>query len=186
MEPPKIVLASQSPRRSELLRRLGLEFEIQPATIDESYVGNEMPADHAERLAREKALGAISYLVPVEHTRRARDRIGPDALLVVEQTAVLSEDREHSLEVAGAFAERYLRQANYVNNLRRLGWSDEDLTGRGSARLLDAVIVQGSAEAVVARVREHLDAGADHVCLQPLGHGTEPLEDYRQLAKALL
>jgi septum formation protein len=77
MEPPKIVLASQSPRRSELLGRLGLEFEIRPATIDESYLGHEMPADHAERLAREKAL-AVS-----------RDH--PDALVIGSDTIVVVE-----------------------------------------------------------------------------------------------
>jgi septum formation protein len=77
MEPPKIVLASQSPRRSELLRRLGLEFEIRPAAIDESYLGHEMPADHAERLAREKAL-AVS-------------REYPDALVIGSDTIVVIE-----------------------------------------------------------------------------------------------
>ena len=70
--------------------------------------------------------------------------------------------------------------------LKRLGYADEDLAGGGSDRLIDEVIPHGSAEAIAEAVRGHLDAGADHVCLQPLGHGPAPVEDYRALAALLL
>jgi probable F420-dependent oxidoreductase len=81
-------------------------------------------------------------------------------------TAVLETDRAESRRIARGFAERYLASANYANNLRRLGYSDEDVAGTGSDRVSDAVIAQGDVAAVAARVREHLDAGADHVCVQ--------------------
>ena len=117
-------------------------------------------------LAAERADGAHPYFVPVEHTRFARERLGPDPVLAVEVTAAIDDDRGRARETARAFATRYLALPNYANNLRRLGFSDDDLAGGGSDRLLDAVVVQGDAEAVAARVREHLDAGADHVCVQ--------------------
>ena len=117
-------------------------------------------------LAAARTDGAHPYFVPVEHTAMARERLGPEPLLVVEQTAVLDTDRAGARETARAFAARYLGLPNYANNLRRLGWGDEDLTGGGSDRLLDALIVQGDAGVIAARVRAHLDAGADHVCVQ--------------------
>ncbi len=117
-------------------------------------------------LAAQRADGAHPYFVPVEHTKVARERLGPDPVLAVEMTAVLETDRSRSREVARAFAGRYLASANYANNLLRLGWSDADVAGTGSDRLIDAVVAQGDAAAIAARVREHLDAGADHVCVQ--------------------
>ena len=117
-------------------------------------------------LAAQRADGAHPYFVPVEHTRIARERMGPDPVLAVEMTAVLETDRAESRRIARGFAERYLASVNYANNLRRLGYSDEDVAGVGSDRLIDAVIAQGDAGAIAARVREHLDAGADHVCVQ--------------------
>ena len=117
-------------------------------------------------LAAERTEGAHPYFVPVEHTRMARERMGSDAVLAVEMTAVLDTDRARGLATARGFAARYLTLDNYANNLRRIGWSEEDVANGGSDRLLDAVVVQGSAAAVAARVREHLDAGADHVCVQ--------------------
>ena len=117
-------------------------------------------------LAAERTDGAHPYFVPVEHTRFARDRLGPDPVLAVELTAVLDTDPARARSIARAFAGRYLGLENYANNLRRLGWADEDLAGGGSDRLLDAVVPQGDAAAVAHRVREHLAAGADHVCVQ--------------------
>ena len=117
-------------------------------------------------LAAARTAGAHPYFVPVEHTALARQRLGAEPLLVVEQTAVLDTDDTRSRETARAFAGRYLALENYANNLRRLGWDDGDIAGGGSDRLLDAVVVRGDAAAIVARVREHLDAGADHVCVQ--------------------
>jgi probable F420-dependent oxidoreductase len=117
-------------------------------------------------LAAARTDGAHPYFVPVEHTAMARERLGPNPLLIVEQAAVLDVDLARARETARAFAARYLAHENYANNLRRLGWSEEDVAGAGSDRLLDAVVVQGDVEAIVARVHEHLDAGADHVCVQ--------------------
>jgi probable F420-dependent oxidoreductase len=117
-------------------------------------------------LAAARTDGAHSYFVPVEHTAMARSRLGADAFLAVELTAVLDSDPARARGVAREFAGRYLRLPNYANNLRRLGWSDDDLAGGGSDRLLDAVIVQGDAARIADRMRAHLDAGADHVCVQ--------------------
>jgi probable F420-dependent oxidoreductase len=117
-------------------------------------------------LAAARTDGAHPYFVPVEHTVIARKRLGKEPLLIVEQAAVLDADRARARETARAFAGRYLATENYANNLRRLGWGEEDIAGGGSDRLVDAVVVQGDAGAISARIREHLDAGADHVCVQ--------------------
>ena len=116
-------------------------------------------------LAAERADGAHPYFVPVDHTPVARKQLGPEPALIVEQTAVLTTDRTAGLEIARAFAKNYLALPNYANNLRRLGWSDADIAG-ASDGLVDAVVAIGDADAIVKRVREHLDAGADTVCLQ--------------------
>ena len=138
-------------------------------------------------LAAERADGAHPYFVPVEHTRIARERLGREPVLAVEVTAVLDADPGRARETARAFAGRYLGTVNYANNLRRLGWSDEDIAGGGSDRLLDAVVVQGDAGAVAGRVRAHLDAGADHVCVQVRSKDPADLclEAYAELREAL-
>jgi probable F420-dependent oxidoreductase len=138
-------------------------------------------------LAADRADGAHPYFVPVEHTVEARARLGPEPFLGVEQAAVLTTDREAGLGIARAFAKNYLALPNYANNLLRLGWTDEDVAAGGSERLIDAVIAIGDVEAIVRRVREHLDAGADHVCIQfREERSTDPaLAAYRELAKEL-
>jgi len=138
-------------------------------------------------LAAERTDGAHPYFVPVEHTPEARKHLGPEPFLGVEQAAVLTTDREAGLRIARAFAKNYLELPNYANNLRRLGWSDEDVAGEGSERLIDAVIAVGDVETIVRRVQDHLDAGADHVCLQVREEkSTDPaLGAYRELASAL-
>jgi len=138
-------------------------------------------------LAAARTDGAHPYFVPVKHTVMARERLGKEPLLVVEQTAIFDTDRGRARETARAFAARYLSLDNYANNLRRLGWGDDDIAGGGSDRLLDAVVIQGDAQAIAARVREHLDAGADHVCVQL--RAPDPadlcLAGYEQLSEAL-
>jgi probable F420-dependent oxidoreductase len=138
-------------------------------------------------LAAERGDGAHPYFVPVEHTAFARKHLGPEPCLAVEQTAVLTTDIAEGRRIARAFARHYLAQPNYANNLRRVGWAEADLAGEGSDRLIDAVIAIGDIDAIVARVRAHLDAGADHVCVQFRGErSTDPsLDAYRELAGAL-
>src|SRR5581483_2369894 len=119
-------------------------------------------------LSAERSLGAHSYFVPVEHTRAARAQLGPGPLIAAELTCVLDTDAERARATAADFSARYLGLRNYVHNLERFGFTADDLAGGGSPRLIDAVIAHGSAEDVAAVARAHLDAGADHVCLQPL------------------
>lgn len=139
-------------------------------------------------LAAERADGAHPYFVPVEHTRIARQAIGPETCLAVEQTAVLSTDPDEARRIGRAFAKHYLALPNYANNLRRLGWSDEDIANDGSDRLIDAVVAWGDVDAIAARVRAHLDAGADHVCVQLRSESSaDPaLAAYAELAAALV
>ena len=137
-------------------------------------------------LAAERSLGAHPYFTPVEHTRFARERVGPNALVAPEVAVVVEADVDRGRELAREYAAGYLRLSNYTSNLLRLGFTEEDIAGGGSDRLIDAVIPHGSPEAVAETVQAHFDAGADHVCLQPLGHGPEPLDDYRALARVLL
>jgi probable F420-dependent oxidoreductase len=135
-------------------------------------------------LAAERASGAHPYFVPPEHTARAREALGPDRLLAPEQAVVLETDPSTAREVARSHMATYLGLPNYTNNLRRLGWSEEDLAPPGSDRLVDAIVAWGDEEQVVRRVAEHRAAGADHVCLQVLDPDPRavPLEGWRRLA----
>jgi probable F420-dependent oxidoreductase len=137
-------------------------------------------------LAGERSLGAHTYFVTPAHTRYARDRLGPDAVIAAEVAVVVEPDTDTARGIAREYATGYLARSNYASNLKRLGYADEDLAGGGSDRLIDDVIPHGTAEAIAEGVRVHLDAGADHVCLQPLGHGPHPIDDYRALAESLI
>ena len=139
-------------------------------------------------LAAERADGAHPYFVPVEHTPVARAALGPDPCLAVEFTAVLSTDADEARRIGRAFAKHYLALPNYANNLRRLGWSDEDIANEGSDKLIDAVIAWGDVDAIVTRVKAQLDAGADHVCVQLRAESSaDPaLAGYAELAAGLL
>jgi probable F420-dependent oxidoreductase len=120
------------------------------------------------RLAAEKALGAHSYLVPVEHTRRAREIMGPDALLIPEQKVVLTSDKQEARRRGREAIAWYLDTPNYLDNLRWLGFSDSDFEHGGSDALVDALVVAGDEGAILERVRAHLDAGATQVAVQAL------------------
>jgi probable F420-dependent oxidoreductase len=139
------------------------------------------------RLAAAKALGALTYLVPVEHTRRARKLIGPDALLIAEQKVVLDSDPGAAFARARAAIAWYLDTPNYVDNLRWLGFSDADFERGGSDALVNALVVTGDEEAIRVRVHEHLDAGATQVAIQAL-EDDDPFgrETLRRLAPVLL
>jgi len=137
-------------------------------------------------LARERSAGAHTYFVPVEHTRIARERLGPGALLAPELACVVETDPERARAVARGYAKLYLGLSNYTNNLLDLGYTEADIAEGGSDRLIDAVVPHGSAEEIAEVVRAHLEAGADHVCLQPLGEEGIPRESWTALARALI
>jgi probable F420-dependent oxidoreductase len=139
-------------------------------------------------LAAERADGAHPYFVPVDHTPVARAAVGSETCLAVEMTAVLSTNAAEARGIGRAFAKHYLALPNYANNLRRLGWSDEDIANDGSDRLIDAVIAWGDVDAIVARVKAHLDGGADHVCVQLREESSaDPaVNGYAELASGLL
>jgi probable F420-dependent oxidoreductase len=139
-------------------------------------------------LAAGEADGAHPYLVTAEHTARAREILGPEKVLAPE-LFVLLEDSPSEARAAGRQALAfYLELPNYVDNLRWLGFSDDDLAGGGSDRLIDGLVAWGGVETIRERVREHLEAGADHVCIQPIARGGDELglAQLRALAPALL
>ena len=138
-------------------------------------------------LAAARAAGAHPYFVPAEHTARARAVLGQGPLLAPEVAVVLETDRTKALELARQYAAIYLPLPNYANNLRRFGYGDADIDGGGSDRLIEAVIPWGDAETIATRIREHVQAGADHVCVQVVADFDKfPLAEYRELAPALL
>ncbi|MGA2932919.1 MAG: LLM class F420-dependent oxidoreductase [Acidimicrobiales bacterium] len=138
-------------------------------------------------LAAARAAGAHPYFVPVEHTAHARTILGPGPLLAPEVAVVLETDVARARELARTYAATYLGLPNYTNNLRDFGYGDDDIAGGGSDRLIDAVIPWGDAATIAARIRQHHDAGADHVCIQVIAdYSTFPLAQYRELAGALI
>lgn len=120
------------------------------------------------RLARDRAAGAHPYFVPPEHTSVAREALGPAPLLAPEQAVALERESGPARALARRHMATYLPLASYAANLRRLGWDDEDLSGGGSDRLVDALVAWGGADAIAARIREHRDRGADHVAVRVL------------------
>lgn len=139
-------------------------------------------------LARDRADGAHTYFVPPEHTVDARAVLGPGKLLAPEQAFVLDANPTSARELARRHTTSYLRLPNYTNNLRRYGFTDEDFADGGSDRLVDTIVVWGDADTLLARIKEHRDAGADHVCVQVLNEDRQglPRRQWRDLAPALL
>jgi probable F420-dependent oxidoreductase len=138
-------------------------------------------------LAGARTDGAHSYFVPPEHTTLARDELGPEGLLCVEQAFVLESDPTVAREIARAHTTVYIRLPNYRNNLLRLGFAEEDFADGGTDRLVDAIVAWGSVDDVATRVQAHFDAGADHVCVQALTPGPRqvPEDQWRAVAPAL-
>ena len=120
------------------------------------------------KLSAKRAAGAHPYLTTPEHTAEARKLIGPDAFIAPEHKVVLTADVEKARAVGRKALEIYLNLTNYLNNWKRLGFTDEDVAKPGSDRLVDAVVAYGTVDAIAARLKEHLDAGADHVPVQVL------------------
>ncbi|MET8797076.1 LLM class F420-dependent oxidoreductase [Nocardia sp. NPDC004568] len=130
------------------------------------------------KLAADRTAGALPYLTTPEHTAQAREIVG-DALLVPEQKLVVDTDPDSARATGRTVVEMYLGLRNYTTNLRRLGFTDDDIAAPGSDRLLDALAVHGSADQVATQVRRHIEAGADHLALQVLD------EDYLATLRTL-
>ena len=133
-------------------------------------------------LSYERGLGTHPYFVPPTHTAFARDRLGPGALIAPELAVVLDTDTARARQTARSYAAMYLRLTNYTSNLRRFGYTDADLAGGGSDRLIDTVVPQGSVDDLAAHVQAHLTAGADHVCVQTVGVDGVPERAWTALA----
>ncbi|WP_370333736.1 LLM class F420-dependent oxidoreductase [Mycolicibacterium hippocampi] len=138
-------------------------------------------------LSATRAGGAHPYLSTPDHTRTAREVLGEGPMLLPEQTVMLTDDKEQARTVGTEWLRSYLALPNYANNLLRSGFSEDDVASV-SDRLFNALIAWGDEDAVAARIAEHRDAGADHVCIQVLtADPTEfPREQWRRLAAALL
>lgn len=132
-------------------------------------------------LAAEMAQGAHPYFVPPEHTARAREILGAGPILAPEQKVLLETNATKAREVARAAMKIYAGLPNYQNNLRWLGYGDADFADGCSDRLVDAIVAWGDEKAIAARVQAHLDAGADHVCIQPLRADGQPGPDWNIL-----
>ncbi|MFI5609111.1 TIGR03620 family F420-dependent LLM class oxidoreductase [Amycolatopsis sp. NPDC051903] len=140
--------------------------------------------DRSLELAGTRTRGAHPYLVAPAHTAHARAVLGAGPLLAPEHKVVVAEDRVAARAIGRPFVHRpYLGLRNYVNNLRRLGFTEADVSGEGSDRLIDALVLHGAPAAVRAGLDEHFTAGADHVGVHVLG--PDPLTGYRRLAEVL-
>ena len=139
-------------------------------------------------LAAARTAGVHPYLVTPDHTFSAREAVGPNALVATEQGVILETDPDRARAIARTNLVRYFDLPNYTNNWRRLGFGDDDIANGGSDRLIDALVVWGDEAAIEARVQEHRDAGASHICIQVLtdSPGSLPLEQWRVLAPVLL
>jgi probable F420-dependent oxidoreductase len=162
----------------------GLDAADTPPPVDERCLAALGPK--MLDLAGERSAGTHPYFVPVEHTKVARDRLGPGKLVAPELACVVETDTDRARAVARKYAELYLGLSNYTQNLLQLGFTDADIADGGSDRLIDAVIPHGSAGEIAEVVHAHLDAGADHVCLQPLGEEGIPRRSWTALAQALI
>lgn len=162
-----------------------LDAAPEPPPVDERVLAALGP--RMLEVSRDRAAGTHPYLVTPEHTRVAREAVGAGKLVAPEQAVVLEADPDRARALARGHLEMYLRLPNYSNNWKRLGYTDDDLRDGGSDRLVDGLVAWGDDDAIVARVREHLDAGADHVCLQFI-HDVDglPVEQWRRMADALI
>lgn len=160
-------------------------FACPPATPPDRVIAALAPKMLG--LAARRSRGSHTYFVPPEHTAHARTLLGPDALLAPEQAVLLERDAATARAVARAYMAMYLALPNYVSNLKRLGFGDDDVASGGSDRLVDAIVAWGDLDAIRTRVRAHLDAGANHVCLQALDPDPRalPMRQWRELAALL-
>ncbi|PQE00299.1 LLM class F420-dependent oxidoreductase [Mycobacterium sp. EPG1] len=137
------------------------------------------------KLAAQRSAGAHPYLTTPVHTGQARELLGPTVLIAPEHKVVLTNDADRAREIGRQTVDFYLGLSNYVNNWKRLGFTDEDLTPPGSDRFIDAVVAYGTPDEIAERLSEHLAAGADHVAIQVLGGSDELLSTLEELAGPL-
>ena len=160
---------------------MGTELSRTPPTVLAAL------GDRMLELSRNQVQGAHPYLVPVSHTRHARKVLGDDTLLAPEQAAIYGREKSLLMKLAREHLARYLVLPNYLNNLKQLGFTDEDFEAGGSDRLVEALYVMGDEEVIAERIHDHLAAGADHVALQLLGEPMMvfPEEAWKKLVPAL-
>src|SRR6202042_1261169 len=139
------------------------------------------------QLAAARTAGAHPYLVTPEHTRQAREILGPGKLLAPEQRVALEADQAKARAIGRpSVVKPYLGLTNYTSNLQRLGFSEQDVAGEGSDRLIDALVVSGDDAPIPRRFEEHFQAGADHVAVQLIAHRGDDLEaGFSRLARIL-
>lgn len=130
--------------------------------------------DKVLKLSAQRSAGAHPYLTTPEHTAHARDVLGEAVFLAPEHKVVLTTDGVAARAIGRDTVDFYLNLSNYLNNWRRLGFTEDDITKPGSDKLIDAVVAHGTADAIAARLQQHLANGADHVAIQVLG-GTDKL-----------
>jgi probable F420-dependent oxidoreductase len=162
-----------------------LDRASPPVPVDERITAALGP--RMLRVAAAQSTGTHPYLVPPEHSHTARQLLGPGRVVAPEQAVVLESDPAKARQVGRSHLELYLQLPNYVNNWRRLGYTDDDFAGGGSDRLVDGLVAWGDEARVTERLHAHHDAGADHVCIQVLGAaaGAPPLPELRRMAEAL-
>ncbi len=169
-----------------------LDNAPEPVPVDQRVLAALGPK--ALTLAAQRSAGAHPYLVTPEYTRIARETIGPGPLLVPEQKVVLETSPSTARALARAGVRYYLGLPNYVRNLLALGFTEDDVAGDGSERLVDALVAWGTPDQIAKRITEHHDAGADHVAVQVISStsgstartGRPAREEWRALAAALL
>jgi probable F420-dependent oxidoreductase len=137
------------------------------------------------KLSAQRSAGAHPYLTTPQHTGEARNLLGPTVFLAPEHKVVLARDAEASRKIGREAVDFYLNLSNYLNNWKRLGFTDDDLAKPGSDRLIDAVVAHGTPEDIVEKLNEHVAAGADHVAIQVLGGWDNLLPTLEELAGPL-
>jgi probable F420-dependent oxidoreductase len=142
--------------------------------------------DKVLRLSRDRSVGANPYLVTPEHTRHAREILGDAKLLATTHNVIVESDPEVARALARPSITPYLERVNYTNSLRAIGFTDDELVGSGSDRLLDAVFAHGTPAQIATQLHAHLDAGADHVPVMVYTEpGADPMPAFTALAREL-
>ena len=161
----------------------GIDAAAEPIPVERRIIAALAPKMLA--MCKERSLGTIPYFSSVDHTRYAREQVGPDADVIIELACVLDEDVERARATARKYASVYLNLRNYTNALLEHGFDQADIEDGGSDRLIDHVIPHGTPAEVAELARAHREAGADQVAFQPLGGRGVPAEDWRALAGAM-